>query len=122
MLSRIDYTHPALGAGFGPGYKVAFGTDLVGDNYYGVNTPIPDNDPRDCYGHGTHVAGIIGSENDPYLLGVAPGATLGIYKVFGCYESKVASDVLISAFTMAHNDGADIITASLGFSNGWPEE
>ncbi|RAL59204.1 hypothetical protein DID88_006659 [Monilinia fructigena] len=120
--SGIDYTLPALGGGFGPGYKVAFGTDLVGDDYIGTNTPVPDDDPMDCYGHGTHVAGIIAASNDPYVLGVAPNATLGIYKVFGCQDGTVANDVLISAFTMAHNDGADIISASLGFPNGWPEE
>ncbi|KAB8289500.1 hypothetical protein EYC80_010660 [Monilinia laxa] len=120
--SGIDYTLPALGGGFGPGYKVAFGTDLVGDDYLGTNTPVPDDDPMDCFGHGTHVAGIIAASNDPYVLGVAPNATLGIYKVFGCQDGTVANDVLISAFTMAHNDGADIISASLGFPNGWPEE
>jgi subtilisin family serine protease len=37
----IDYTHPALGGCFGPGCKVIGGTDLVGDNYNGTNTPVP---------------------------------------------------------------------------------
>lgn len=76
----------------------------------------------DCFGHGTHVAGIIAAANDPYVLGVAPNVTLGIYKVFGCYDGRVANDVLISAFTMAHNAGADIISGSIGFANGWPDE
>lgn len=31
----IDYTHPALGGGFGPGFKVIGGYDFVGDNYTG---------------------------------------------------------------------------------------
>jgi hypothetical protein len=31
----IDYNHPDLGGGFGPGYKVAGGLDLVGDGYDG---------------------------------------------------------------------------------------
>ena len=83
-----------MGGCFGPGCKVAFGKDLVGDAYDGTNTPIPDDDPMDCLGHGTHVAGIIAASNDPYVLGVAPNATLGIYKVFGCADS-VANDVLI---------------------------
>lgn len=58
--SGIDYRHPALGGGFGPGFKVAGGYDLVGEDYDGTNTPIPDNDPlASCLegGHGTHVAG-----------------------------------------------------------------
>jgi subtilisin family serine protease len=38
----IDYTHPALGGCFGEGCLVAYGTDLVGDNYNGENTPVPD--------------------------------------------------------------------------------
>ena len=41
----IDYTNPTLGGGFGPGFKVAGGYDLVGDNYDGSNTPVPDSDP-----------------------------------------------------------------------------
>jgi len=27
----VDYTHPALGGGFGPGFKIAGGYDFVGD-------------------------------------------------------------------------------------------
>jgi hypothetical protein len=47
----IDYTHPALGQGFGAGFKVAGGYDLVGDAYTGANTPVPDSDPLDqCAG------------------------------------------------------------------------
>jgi subtilisin family serine protease len=41
----------------------------------------PDDDPRDFYGHGTHVAGIIAAEND-WFTGVAPDAQLLSYKVF----------------------------------------
>lgn len=26
----VDYNHPALGKGFGPGYKISYGYDLVG--------------------------------------------------------------------------------------------
>jgi hypothetical protein len=46
-----DYTHPSLGGGFGPGFKVAGGFDLVGDDYTGENAPVPDPDPLDqCSG------------------------------------------------------------------------
>jgi subtilisin family serine protease len=58
--------HPALGGGFGKGFKVTNGFDLVGDAYTGSNTPKPDSDPLDACGaasgasgHGTHVSGII---------------------------------------------------------------
>ena len=43
----VDYKHPTLGGGFGPGFKVVGGYDLVGDNYDGSNTPVPDPDPLD---------------------------------------------------------------------------
>lgn len=119
---RIDYTLPALGGCFGPGCKVAFGYDLVGNDYTGSNTPVPKPDPLDCAGHGTHVAGIIAASNDPYVLGVAPNVTLGIYKVFGCPAASAANDVLIAAFIQAHNHGVDLITSSIGGANGWPEE
>ena len=58
--SGIDYRHPALGGGFGSGFKVAGGYDLCGDDYDGSNDPVPDEDPlAECVegGHGTHVAG-----------------------------------------------------------------
>jgi subtilisin family serine protease len=75
----------------------------------------------DCDGHGTHVAGIMAASNDPYVLGVAPKITLGIYKVFGCL-GETTNDVLIQAFLMAYKHGADVITASVGGPGGWPEE
>lgn len=43
--------HPALGGGFGPGYKVAGGHDFVGDQYDGFSPAHPDEDPMDCAGH-----------------------------------------------------------------------
>lgn len=58
--SGIDYRHPALGGGFGKGFKVAGGYDLVGEDYTGYNMPVPDDDPLvTCLdgGHGTHVSG-----------------------------------------------------------------
>ena len=43
--------HPDLGGGFGPGYRVAFGHDFVGDNGTsnadGSVTAYPGPDPRD---------------------------------------------------------------------------
>jgi subtilisin family serine protease len=66
----IDYMHPDLGGGIGPGYKVAGGWDFANN----------DSDPADDEGHGTHVAGIIAA-NGPSLRGVAPNATLYAIKV-----------------------------------------
>ncbi|GLB37011.1 putative subtilisin-like protein [Lyophyllum shimeji] len=119
----IDYTHPALGAGFGPGHKVIGGFDLVGDNYDGTNTPVPDPDPLDqCEGHGTHVAGIIGANpgNAFNISGVAYDASLSSYRVFGC-TGFVTDDVLVDALLRGANDGQDILTMSLGGADGWTE-
>ncbi len=60
----IDYQHPMLGGGFGPGLKVVGGYDFVNDD-----------DPMDDAGHGTHVAGIVAASARE-LLGVASDAQL----------------------------------------------
>ncbi|EEB98352.1 hypothetical protein MPER_02153, partial [Moniliophthora perniciosa FA553] len=99
----IDYTHPVLGGGFGPGFKIRGGYDLVGDNYTGQNTPVPDDDPLDqCSGHGTHVAGIIGANpgTNPFnISGVAYEVFLSSYRVFGC-TGVVTDDVIVDAMLM----------------------
>ncbi|KAK4088649.1 hypothetical protein Purlil1_6860 [Purpureocillium lilacinum] len=118
---QVDYKHPALGGCFGPGCHISFGTDLAGDDYTGYNTPTPDNDPMDCIGHGTHVTGIIGALPNPYnFTGAALDATLGMYRVFGCL-GNAGDDLLIAAFNMAFEEGADIITASIGSASGWTD-
>ncbi|KAJ3959538.1 hypothetical protein N0V92_003855 [Colletotrichum tropicale] len=116
--SGVDYNHPALGAGFGPGFKVEGGYDLAGDNYSPGGPTNPDSDPMDCAGHGTHVAGIIASQHE-YNPGVAPNARLRMYKVFGC-EDGTTEDIVIAGFLRAFEEGADVITASLGSALGFP--
>ncbi|KAI8215787.1 Minor extracellular protease vpr [Colletotrichum sp. SAR 10_76] len=118
----IDYLHPALGGCFGSDCLVSYGTDFVGDAYDGYNEHFPDPDPMDCGGHGTHVAGIIAAQSNPFgFTGTAPGVTLGAYKVFGC-EGEVSNDVLIAAYNRAFEDGSNIITASIGGPSGWTDE
>ncbi|KAK7988737.1 hypothetical protein PG989_009052 [Apiospora arundinis] len=118
----VDYLHPALGGCFGPGCKVAFGYDLVGDNYGDTHVPAPKPDPlATCFDgfHGTHVTGIVGMEvpsNSSYfpgLVGVAPEATLGMYRVFGC-EGSANDDIIVAAMQRAADDGADLISMSIG--------
>ena len=76
----------------------------------------------DCNGHGTHVAGILAAQpNDLGFTGVAPQVTLGAYRVFGCTGSS-GNDILIAAFNQAYQDGANIITSSIGGASGWPED
>lgn len=66
--------------------------------------------------------GIVAAQPNEYnFTGAAPDVTLGMYKVFGCYDNT-GDDVLISAYNMAYEAGSDIITASIGGDNGWSEE
>ncbi|KAF8800185.1 subtilisin-like protease [Phlegmacium glaucopus] len=128
--SGIDYNHPALGAGFGPGHKVIGGYDFVGDAYdliwnyrLGTNQPIPDNDPLDnCDGYGTHVAGIIDANpgNEFNITGVAYGASLTAYRVFGC-TGTASDEVVIEALLRGVADGQDILTLSINAPAGWTE-
>ncbi|KAM0436627.1 hypothetical protein ACHAPT_002335 [Fusarium lateritium] len=120
--SGVDYKHPALGGCFGPGCLVSFGTDLVGDTYNGQNAAAPDDDPQDCQGHGTHTAGTLAAQaNSMGFTGAAPGVTIGAYRAFGC-KGESGNDILIAAFNRAFEDGADIISASIGGPAGWSED
>ncbi|KAF9923971.1 hypothetical protein FBU30_005991 [Linnemannia zychae] len=114
--SGVDYRHPALGGCFGPGCKVAYGTDFVGDD-----GRSPHDDPlTECDGHGTHVAGIIAA-NDTDFVGVAPQATLGAYRVFGC-QGGTSNDLIMKALIRAVGDGMQVINLSLGGPGGWRQE
>lgn len=121
----VDYDHPDLGGCFGPGCRVAKGYDFVGDAYNadpsspGYNlTPAPDAFPDDCNGHGTHVSGIIGANGR--VRGVAPEATLSMYRVFGC-EGSTQADIMVAAMEKVLEDGADVLNISIGSAFQWPD-
>jgi len=113
----IDYTHPALGTGFGPGFKVIGGWDFVND----------DADPFDDAGHGTHVAGIVAGQSD-VITGVAPEASLIAYKVLDATGSGSDSNVIAAIERAADPDGdgntsdhVDVANLSLG-GGGNPDD
>ena len=135
--SGIDYDHVEFGGSGTPGpepaegdgstnfpdSKVVAGHDFVG-NAFGDPaadattrlTPAPDDYPDDCWGHGTHVAGIAAAKGAPgtdQITGVAPDAQLGAYRVFGC-TGGTTSEILASAMERAADDGMDVVNMSVG--------
>ncbi|MCK6544736.1 S8 family serine peptidase [Myxococcota bacterium] len=123
MDTGVDYHHPDLGGCFGPGCRVETGWDFVGDAYDAASSgaalvPVPDQDPDDCGGHGSHVAGIIGANGA--AVGVAPGVTFGAYRVFGCVGSTDA-DIMIAAMERVLADGMHVLNMSIGSSFQWPQ-
>jgi len=135
-------TQPADPTLFGPDApKVKGGTDLVGDNYDAgstdpaKNTPMPDPNPLDCNGHGSHVSGTAAgfgvtstgaTYQGPYDSsiyaspqnfrigpGVAPKADLYMVRAFGCAGSA-STDVIVEAIDWAVQHDMDVISMSLG--------
>jgi len=110
----IDFNHPALGGGYGPGYRVTGGYDFFND----------DSDPLDDNGHGTHVAGIIGANGNSNQIGVAPDVKFLAVKVLNVGGSGPWSAVIAGIEYCMDPDGnpetddaVDIMNLSLG---GWP--
>lgn len=131
-------TAPANKKLFGEGApKVKGGIDLVGDNYDAnfsdaAHAAVPDANPLDCNGHGSHVAGTaagfgvsadgttFGGKYDaaaykPHAFkigpGVAPSADLYAVRVFGCEGS---TNVVTDAINWAVANEMDVISMSLG--------
>src|SRR6266576_3720760 len=73
--------------------------------------------PRDCNGHGSHVAGTIGARDDTAgVVGVAPGIRLHAIKVLNCAGSGSWSDVIsgINYVAAATNTRPAVANMSLG--------
>ncbi len=101
----IYYNHSSLGGKLGN--RVIAGHDYYND----------DNDPIDDHGHGTHVAGIIGSNHSTYR-GVAPGAKFVAMKVCNAAGSSCPdADILAALEGCIGNRTAyniSVISISLG--------
>ncbi|CAO3636861.1 unnamed protein product [Cunninghamella blakesleeana] len=124
--SGVDYNHPALGGGFGKGYKVSLGADLIGDTYNTTTgqhnpnkTPLDACNDLSTKGHGTHVSGIIAASYKEFI-GVAPDVELGMWRVFAC-TGTAPSDILTEALLNTDKEDCDVINLSLGYTNSWEE-
>ena len=139
LAAAATSTLPADPTMFGPNApKVKGGTDLVGDAYdadVAGSVPVPDPNPLDCAGHGSHVSGTAtgfgvtldgktyhGPYNEAAYAtgfgigpGVAPLADLYMVRVFGCTGS---TDVVSDAIEWAVHNDMDVISMSLGGTYG----
>jgi subtilisin family serine protease len=105
----IDYTHPDLGGGYGPGFKVVAG-------YNFVNPIMPFQDDN---GHGTEMAGVIGSSNSTYR-GVAPGAKLIALKVLDATGNGNMSTVAAAVdWSITNKATYNIRVLNLSLGDGW---
>ena len=86
--------------------------------YASAADPYQSNNFWDDCGHGTHVAGTIVAENNNLgVLGIYPGASVMVVKVFGWNGSKCAwtySSSIVAAANYCAATGAKIISMSLG--------
>lgn len=150
--SGVDYTHAMFG---GPGdvalfkaidaskdtplfptAKVVGGKDFVGaifntsSHIYDQKIPVPDNNPIDQSGHGSHVAGTVAGVGDGTTTynGAAPEAELYALKVFGDKGGSTSDTTVIAALEYAADPNQDmetgdrlhIVNLSLGGAYGKP--
>ena len=131
MDTGVDIDHPDFGGGGtngGTGFptaRVVAGWDFVGDAFNADPAspdynpvPSPDDNPDDCNGHGTHVAGIVGANG--VVKGVAPNVSIGAYRVFGC-DGSTTADIMIAAMEQALTDDMDVLNMSIGSTYQWPQ-
>jgi subtilisin family serine protease len=70
-----------------------------------------DADPDDCFGHGTHVGGTVGSAT----YGVAKAATLHSVRVLDCHNASTMSIIMSGVdYITAHHIKPAVVNASLG--------
>jgi len=123
-LDRIDqqklpldkkYTYPNDGAG-ATVYVVDTGVDYRQSEFggrasSGYDFIDNDADAKDCQGHGTHVAGTVGSAT----YGVAKGAKIVAVRVLNCQGSGQYSQIISGIDWVVKNaKGPSVLTMSLG--------
>ncbi len=112
--SGVAWDHIALGKGFGAGYRVVGGWDFA------ENDANPYDDGPTGF-HGTHVSGIIGSDN-AQNMGVAPGVDLVGLRVFndqGQGQIQWVEQALAWVHTNRHTFANPITTVNLSLGTNW---
>jgi subtilisin family serine protease len=125
--SGVEYDHPdlALNIWRNTGEIADNGVDDDQNGYIddvrGWDFAYGDKDPRDLYGHGTHVAGTIAAvgNNSLGVIGVAPEALILPAKGLGDTGSGFSSQ-LAQAIVYAAVNGADVINNSWGCASTCP--
>jgi subtilisin family serine protease len=121
-IDRIDqrnlplsnsYTYTATGAGV-TAYIIDTGINPTHPDFGGraaVAFDATGGNGIDCHGHGTHVAGTIGSTS----YGVAKGVALRGVRVLNCAGSGTTADVIAGVdWVTANSPGSSVANMSLG--------
>ncbi|MBQ0863668.1 MULTISPECIES: S8 family peptidase [Streptomyces] len=120
-IDRVDgslnrsYSYPNEGSGV-TAYIVDTGVDMTHPDFSGrarsgYDFIDNDNNASDCQGHGTHVAGTVGSRS----YGVAKNVDLVAVRVLNCQGSGQWSQVIGGIDWVARNaDGPSVANMSLG--------
>ena len=115
----VDYesfTRPAQGGL--PAMTFARGPDFAGTSFVAPRDFVyDDTHANDDHGHGSHVAGTIAqaTDNGFGVVGVAERATIMPIKVLDYTGAGMDAD-LVEAIYYAVDNGADVISMSLGFT------
>lgn len=88
--------------------------DIKNNLLQGINILDPKKDPYDDNGHGTHVSGSIGAENNGHgMVGVAPNSKILPIKALDAAGNGNNKNIA-KAILFAADNGCDFITMSLG--------
>lgn len=117
----VDYTHPDLVANMWVNVNEipnnGIDDDLNGyvDDYRGYNSVANTDDVMDNYGHGTHVAGIVGMANNNIGgIGIAYNCKIMAVKISSEGARLGTSAQVAAGIEYAYLNGADIINMSWG--------